>query len=451
MKPLSTSDAMFLLLEARRYPMHVAGLQLYSMPDGAGPEFARTLAQQAREAAPPQPPFNYRPVRRMGRWHWAEDAQFDMDYHLRHSALPHPGRIRELLELVSRLHCTLLDRTRPMWEMNIIEGLNDGRIATYKKLHHSMFDGVAAMRTIVDAHSTDPNEREMLPIWARPKPRRKPAPKSQSGSLAGVMDSLKEGRQSIAGIRLGLWDIMRKSGVDPSDVTPFQAPPSILNPAITGARRLATQSWSVSRLKALSKKAGVTLNDLVLGVCSGALREYLLSQNALPEKPLIAMVPVSVRSADTVAEGNQVAMMLIDLATEVADPLARLKRIAASSDVAKKRMNQMSRAEQVAYMLTLGLPLPLSAITGSYRLRPPFNLVISNVRGPDQPIYWNGAKLDEMYPVSMLFDGQALNITLTSYCDQLGFGFVGCRTALPHLQRLLDYTNNAIEQLEAAI
>jgi diacylglycerol O-acyltransferase len=160
------------------------------------------------------------------------------------------------------------------------------------------------------------------------------------------------------------------------------------------------------------------------------------------------MVPVSVRSADTSAEGNQVAMMLVDLGTEQADPLVRLRRVAESSEAAKTRMGQMSRAEQVAYMLTLGLPLPLSAMTGSYRVRPPFNLVISNVRGPEQPMYWNGAKLDEMYPVSMLFDGQALNITLTSYCDQLGFGFVGCRTALPHLQRLLDYTETAIAEFE---
>jgi len=145
MKPLSVSDALFLLLEGRRYPMHVAGLQLYTMPEGAGPEFARNLALQAREAATPQLPFSRGPVRRMGRWHWAEDAQFDIDYHLRRSALPHPGRIRELLELVSRLHGALLDRTRPVWEMNIIEGLGDGRLATYKKIHHSMFDGVAAM------------------------------------------------------------------------------------------------------------------------------------------------------------------------------------------------------------------------------------------------------------------------------------------------------------------
>lgn len=451
MRALSAADALFLLLEGRRFPMHVAGLQLYSMPEGAGPEFARSLALQARAAARPQPPFNCGPVRRMGRWHWAEDAQFDIDYHLRHSALPRPGRIRELLELVSRLHCTLLDRTRPVWEMNIIEGLGDGRIATYKKMHHSMFDGVAAMRTIVAAHSTDPEERNMLPIWARPRPKRATETSAQSGSLAGLIDSLKDGRESARGIARGLWDIVRNSGIDPGDVTPFQAPPSILNQTVTGARRVATQSWSLARIKALSKKAGVTLNDVVLTVCAGALREYLVDQGALPQRPLVAMVPVSVRSAEGAMEGNQVAMMLVELATDAADPLRRLRRIAASTRAAKDRMSGMSRAEQVAYTLTLGFPLPLSAVTRSYRIRPPFNVVISNVPGADKPLYWNGARLDEAYPVSMLFDGQALNITVTSYCDQLGFGFVGCRTALPRLQRLLDHTSQAIERLEAAV
>lgn len=451
MRPLSVSDALFLLLEGRRFPMHVAGLQLYSMPEGAGPEFARSLALQAREAARPQPPFNCGPVRRMGRWHWAEDAQFDIDYHLRHSALPHPGRIRELLELVSRLHGTLLERTRPVWEMNIIEGLNDGRIATYKKMHHSMFDGVAAMRTIIAAHSTDPDQQDMLPIWARPNPGRAAGASTQSGALAGLIDSLKDGRQSARGVARGLWDIVRSSGIHPEDVTPFQAPPSILNERVTGARRVATQSWSLSRIKALSKKAGVTLNDIVLTVCAGALRQYLVDQGALPQKPLVAMVPMSVRSADGPMDGNQVAMMLVELATDEADPLRRLRRIAASARVAKERMSSMSRAEQVAHALTVGFPLPLSAATRSYRIRPPFNLVISNVPGPSKPLYWNRARLDEMYPVSMLFDGQALNITVTSYCDQLGFGFVGCRTALPRLQRLLDHTNQAIEQLEASV
>jgi len=198
----------------------------------------------------------------------------------------------------------------------------------------------------------------------------------------------------------------------------------------------------------------VPLNDVVLTVCSGALREYLLSQGALPQRPLVAMVPVSVRSADGPAGGNQVAMMLVELATDAADPVDRLRRISACTRVAKERMSRMSRAERVAYALTVGLPLPLSAVTRSYHIRPPFNVVISNVPGAEQPLYWNGARLDEVYPVSMLFEGQALNITLTSYCDQLGFGIVGCRTALPRLprlQRLLDHIDQSIEGLEAAV
>jgi WS/DGAT/MGAT family acyltransferase len=269
--------------------------------------------------------------------------------------------------------------------------------------------------------------------------------------VAGLLDVLKDGRESATGVARGLWDLVRPSGIDRADVTPFQAPPSILNPTITGARRVATQSWSLSRVKALARAASVTLNDIVLTICAGTLREYLLAQGQLPDEPLIAMVPVSLRSADAPSDGNQVGMMLVELATDAADPLERLRRIAASSRHAKDRMSRMTRAEQVAYMLTLGLPLPMSMATRTYHVRPPFNLVISNVPGPTQPLYWNGLRMDEIYPVSALFDGQALNISLTSYCDQLGFGFIGCRNALPHLQRMLDHTARSIAQLESAI
>ncbi|MGQ0622606.1 MAG: WS/DGAT/MGAT family O-acyltransferase [Panacagrimonas sp.] len=451
MTALSVSDAFFLWMEGRRSPMHVAGLYLYSLPEGAGPDFARDLASAASGWRHAEAPFNRYPVRQWGQWRWQDDRDFDIDHHFRRSALPHPGRVRELLELVSRLHGALQDRRRPPWEMHVIEGLADGRWATYLKLHHCLIDGVGSMRKAIAAHSTDPAERGMPPFWALTTKTQTQVTQTRSDPLDDLQAAWTEGRESAVGVRRALWDILRRSGIDPADVTPFQAPPSLLNPKITGTRRFAAQSWSLARFKALARKAGVKLNDIVLTICSGALREYLLSRHALPDKPLVAMVPMSVRKTGSSSDGNQVAMLLVELATDEADPVARLQRIAASSRLSKERMSRMSPSEQFGYTLAAGLPLPLSVATRSYTLRPPFNVVISNVPGPEQTLYWNGARLDQLYPVSIIYDGQALNITLASYGDQLGFGFLGCRSTLPQLQRLLDHTQAALGELEARL
>jgi diacylglycerol O-acyltransferase len=232
----------------------------------------------------------------------------------------------------------------------------------------------------------------------------------------------------------------------------FSAPKTMLNVPITGARRFAAQSWPMERIRRVGKAAEATVNDVVLAMCSGALRSYMLGLDALPESPLIAMVPVSLHVDDHHREGgNAIGVVMCNLGTHLADPAARLAAINASMTDGKEAMAGMS-AVQIMAMSALGMsPLAIAPLLGVQNmLRPPFNLVISNVPGPRSPLYYNGARLDGLYPLSIPVDGQALNITCTSYSDELAFGLTGCRRSVPHLQRLLGHLDDELNALETA-
>lgn len=454
MRPLGPVDQLFLWLEQRQQPMHVAGLQLFSFPEDAGPKYIRDLAESMREYNTPKPPFNQRLVSRLGQFYAVEDKQFDIEHHFRHQALPKPGRIRELLALISAEHSSLLDRQRPLWEVHLIEGIRNRRFALYTKVHHSMVDGVAAMRMGIKALSYDPNERGLPPAWAHPmldkvEPSGYPTnPVQAVGKLARFGAGVSKQLATVPTLARTVYDMTQKAKTDPDYVSVFQAPETILNQKITGSRRFAAQSYATERFRQISSAFGCTLNDVVLAVCSSALRDYLISQNALPDKPLIAMVPVNLRSEDDTSSGNQIAMVLANLATHIADPANRLRTIKASMDEAKARYRQMTPAEILNLTGLIMAPMGLHLLTGLAPEWRAFNVVISNVPGPSKPLYWNGAKLEGMYPVSIALNQIALNITLTSYCDQLEFGIIGCRRTLPSMQRLLDYFENGLKELE---
>lgn len=454
MRPLGPVDQLFLWLEQRQQPMHVAGLQLFTFPEGASPKYVRELAESMREYTSPKKPFNQRLVSRLGQFYAVEDKQFDLEHHFRHQALPKPGRIRELLALVSAEHSSLLDRQRPLWEVHLIEGIHNRRFALYTKVHHSMVDGVAAMRMGIKALSYDPEERGMPPAWAHPmldKLDTSPYPTNPVqavGKLARFGAGVSKQLATVPTLARTVYDMTQKAKNDPDYVSVFQAPETILNQKITGSRRFAAQSYATERFRHISKAFGCTLNDVVLAVCSSAIRDYLISQNALPDKPLIAMVPVNLRDDDDASSGNQIAMVLANLATHIADPANRLRTIKASMDEAKERYRQMTPAEILNLTGLIMAPMGLHLLTGLAPEWRAFNVVISNVPGPSKPLYWNGAKLEGMYPVSIALNQIALNITLTSYCDQLEFGIIGCRRTLPSMQRLLDYFENGLKELE---
>jgi diacylglycerol O-acyltransferase len=453
MKTLSPVDQLFLYLEKRQQPMHVAGLQLFSFPEGAGPKYVSELARSIREYSSPEPPFNQRLTRRFGQYQWMEDQQFDMDHHFRHEALPKPGRIRELLSLVSAEHSNLLDRERPLWEAHLIEGIRGRQFALYTKVHHSVVDGISAMRMGMRALSPDPEERDLPPVWAyKPKKRGRGLPSNPVdavSSLARLTTGASRQIATVPALAREIYSVTQKAKDDPNFVSIFQAPDTILNQCITGSRRFAAQSYSLDRLKRLSGAFNCTLNDVVLSMCGHALREYLISQNALPDRPLIAMVPMSLRKDDS-AGGNQIAMILANLGTHICDPANRLRVVQASVREAKKRFAQMSPEEILNFTALSMAPTGLNLLTGLAPKWRAFNVIISNVPGPREPLYWNGARLEGMYPVSIVLDRIALNMTLTSYRGQIAFGLIACRRTLPSMQRLLDYLEQSIRELEIA-
>ena len=233
---------------------------------------------------------------------------------------------------------------------------------------------------------------------------------------------------------------------------PFGAPRTIFNVPIGGARRCAAQSWPIERVMAIKSAAGVTVNDVVLAMCGGALRAYLIEQNALPDKPLIAMVPVSLRTDPSSTGGNQVGAVLVSLATDLADASQRLGAVSASMRTNKEVFAQLPKLQRMALSAFNLSPLLLSAISPSLgAAAPPFNLVISNIPGSREPLYWNGSRLDGNYPFSIALDGQAVNITLSNNADNLDFGLVGCRRSVPSLQRLLGHLEASLAELERAV
>lgn len=452
MKALTPVDQLFLILERRQQPMHVGGLQLFEFPDDAGEGYVRELAEILREYNKPAPPFNRRLVNRFGRPYWEEDAQFDLDHHFRHEALPHPGRIRELLALVSAEHSALLDRERPLWEAHLIEGFSDRRFALYSKIHHSMVDGIGAMRLMANSLSIDPGTRGLPPVWAHPpRQRKRPAmsPAAAVGHLAQAGGTAGKQLASIPAVLREVYRNVQKSRRHENHLGVFEAPHSILNERITGSRRFAAQSYPLLRLRAIAREFGGTLNDVVLAICGAALREYLIGQRALPDAPLIAMVPMSVRTEDC-DNGNQLAIILANLGTHIADPSRRMETVIASVREAKERCARMTPEEIVNYTALTLAPAGVNLLTGINPKWQSFNVVISNVPGPRKPLYWNGARMQGIYPVSIVLDRLALNITVTNYLDSLEFGFIACRRTLPSMQRLLDHVGKAIDELEVA-
>ncbi|MEC9358256.1 MAG: wax ester/triacylglycerol synthase family O-acyltransferase [Pseudomonadota bacterium] len=449
-KKLPLLDSGWLTMETPETAMHVGGLLLFKLPDDAPEDFLQNLLRDQLDLDRVGAPFNLKLRTRLPLQldaAWVEDDRFDLEYHVRITALPRPGRVRELLALVSRLHQQRLDLRRPPWECYLIEGLDGGRFGVYVKIHHSLVDGVAAMRLLQSRLSTGPDQKSP-PIWSAQwnegrarsnTPATRPSP-----ALSRAIRSYGSGaRQWLGGLR-------RRA--DDGSGLPQKAPDTIFNTRVTPARRFAAQSWDIARVRAVAKAHGATLNDVFLAMCSGCLRQYLIEREALPDEPLVSYVPVSVRASDQRDDGgNAISAVQVTLATDIAEPSARLAAIHGSMNHAKKKLARMGRAELDAYTTFSNLPLLIGQMTGlSGRMPAQFNLVISNVPGPTKPLYFGGAELLATYPVSLIWHGYALNITVQSYNGHLDVGFIACRDTVPHVQRMLGYLEDALVELEAA-
>ncbi|NMO02880.1 wax ester/triacylglycerol synthase family O-acyltransferase [Gordonia sp. TBRC 11910] len=455
MQYMPITASMFLIGETREQPMHVGGLQLFIPREGqtAG-ELADDMMDAFALATDIQSDFRKRPTKPfslLGSVSWSYDDEIDFDYHVRRIALPKPGRVRELLHYVSLNHSTLLDRNKPMWEAHLIEGLADGRLALYTKIHHSVVDGVTALRILGRTLSADPEDRNGKAFWdAALKKKRPPKPKSGvaqqiTGAISGVADVANQ----VVGMAPASARIALRAVTDPNYLSPTHgAPKTILDVPIGSARRFAAQQWETARLQAVAKALDITLNDVVLAMCGGALRNYLIEQDALPDAPLLAAVPVSMHTGDG-KDGNAVSAILANLATDQPDPTKRLAQLTASTKASKEVIRGLSPLQALALGAANASSMAFMTIPGVVEFAPSqFNIIISNVPGPQHDLYWNGAQLDGLYPVSIPSSGCALNITITSAAKYMGFGLIGARAEVPSLQRLLTHLDTALGELE---
>jgi diacylglycerol O-acyltransferase len=467
MRKIDLSDASFLFLEKRETPMHVAGLLLCTLPEKAGQrQFMASLDRLFRNVGEFRKPFGeYVTTGKagpLGGLYWAQDHDLDFDYHVRHAALPKPGRYRELFALVSRLHGTLLDRSRPLWEVYLIEGLQNRQIAVYLKMHHAAIDGVSGIQMVntfcttnkrkrvkhsplsVEAYGND-NGKSIAdrPRVARPERR----------ELTAVFDVIRQQFDTslnLAGVA-GKFARTWLGGGDGLAVPFHQVPRTPISSRISGARRFVAQSWSIARVKAVGEALDGTLNDVVLAMCSGALRRYLTAHSTLPKQSLKALVPVSIRDKNDVGGGNAIGSITADLATHVGDPEKRFRRIQESMIAGKALLNGLSAREaELLWQLTQA-PALLVSILGIPDRFPAVSLTVSNVPGSPQQLYLNGASVDGIYPVNIPFDGMAMSITLVSYRDQLDFGIIACRRSVPALQRMIDYLDESLAELERVV
>ena len=311
--PMSPTDSLFLLGESREHPMHVGGLALFTPPDGADAADVRAMFEDALTSGEVAPLFRRRArrsVTTLGQWGWESAERVDVGHHVRRDALPRPGGTKELLTLVSRLHATLLDRSRPLWEVHLIEGLADGRYAVYTKIHHALADGASAMAMLRHSMSEDPDRRGMPAPW---QPTRAEGARAQlaapvtgtrhrvSGwpnplALPGqVLRAARGVAGEVAGLVPAIAGTVDKARHSRGGPLSWTAPHTVLNVPIGGARHFAARSWSLERIRLLAKLADATINDIVLALSAGALRRFLDELGALPTDPLIAMVPVNLR------------------------------------------------------------------------------------------------------------------------------------------------------------
>jgi diacylglycerol O-acyltransferase len=462
MERLSGLDASFLYMETADVHMHVAMLAILDPGERSASEcfdaISRLFASRVPEVAPLRrrllavPLELHHPV-------WVEDPSFDLIHHLRRVALPAPGGRRELGEMCGRICSTPLDRARPLWEAWMIEGLSDGRIGLLMKVHHCAVDGASGAGIMVHLFDLSPETRPGRAPHQRPT---EPLPTD----LALIRDALQaRARQPVELARLAgrtvrnafrLIERHTHAGV-PSTVLPLTAPRTPFNAAIGPRRDAGFASVPLPGIKGIKDALGVTVNDVVLAIAAGALRRYLEGRGELPTEPLVAVVPISVRPPGKPSNHNEVSALFTTLATEIADPIERLRAIAEKTRGAKAD-HQAIGADMLQSWAEFAAPSTFHLAARFYtRLRladhhrPIFNLVISNVPGPRFPLYIAGSKLDAVYPLGPLAEGSGLNITVMSYRDAVDFGLAGAAHLMPDLRDLASAIMPAYEELLLAV
>jgi diacylglycerol O-acyltransferase / wax synthase len=470
---LTGLDAAFLALETANTTGHVGGVSVLDPREAPQPLTLTRLTDVLGERLPLVPVLRRKLLNvplGLDQPYWVDDPDFDIEYHIRELALPRPGSDAQLAEQIARLHARPLDRRRPLWEIYLITGLAKRRAAVYTKIHHSAIDGASGTELLTVLLDLTPDGRE-VPAAEPFTPGRPPGPAVLAALAAArlawrpvqtvqltneiirVMPTLAPAISRFVGGMLGL----NRGDGEVISTTAGRAPATPFNRPVTQHRRVAFRSVDLDSVKAIKNALGISVNDVVMAMCAGALRRWLTEHDALPQPPLIAMIPVSIRDpASKGALGNKVSAMLATLPTNVDDPLKRLEIVHAATKLAKSQQAAIPQGlvDQVSDFAPPALTARAARVvfaTGLLHRLPPFNLTISNVPGPNVPVYLCGAKLLAHYPVSVITDGQGLNITVVGYLGRLHFGLVSCRELIPDIDALAGFLADELEiLLEAA-
>jgi diacylglycerol O-acyltransferase / wax synthase len=468
MKPLEGLDAAFLSLETPTTPLHVGLVMVLDPPEGTRSLFSPSTryAQIRRIIAQRVPllgPFRQRALRvPLGLHHpvWVDDPDFELDDHVSRASLPSPGGPAELDAFVASAMSRQLDPDRPLWEMYVVEGLQGDRTALIAKVHHAILDGVSGASMLAVFLDLNPRSRlvptsiegwdpDPLPGSAR---MLRYAASSMSQQPGRALSTLNAGVEVIADLGMHNRELLRRGESSPPGF--FSAPRTSLNGAVSNRKRFSSLSIPLEDAKLIRRTFGGTVNDVILTGVAGGLRRLLDARGEVVEHALVAMVPVSTRPEDEGdALGNQISAMLVTLATDVDDPLERLATIAQSTRVAKEQ-EQLHRGRVLGNLAQISAPALVSrvarAVAGTKmfdRVRPPFNVMVSSVKGPDFSLFCAGSRVSALYPVGPLAEGVGLNVTIFSYLDQLQFGLLACRKLLPELDTLAIAIDDALGEL----
>lgn len=455
MSRISITDYAFLLTETADSPRHVGSLQIFRPPQDYAGDFVGDLIDELRRHKV-APPFNQRlKVTLTGMPQWIPDRNFDLDYHVRRSALPAPGSRRQLADLASRLHSFMLDREHPLWELHFVEGLDDGCFALYTKIHHAYCDGATLVRMALGSLNVEAGDPSVRAFWEMGESESAGHPERDiRAALAGLGSGLKSalvmGREltGIAGKmaldRLGF----AKSPLE----VPFTAPRTALNGHITRARRIAGSSLEIDRLKAVARSTGTTLNDVVVTICDISLRRYLARYAELPRGPLVAQLPVNLRREGETSSTNILGIIPVRLAGVSRNPLKRLREVHHSCAEMKDALFTLSRETVMAYTLLIQGAAVVGDVLHVSQLAPPAgNILISNLPGSPVKLYLRGARLEEVFPISTIPPDMVMNITVFSYAGTMFFGMIAGYEAVPHLPEMRSYIPEALEALEQEV
>ena len=460
MDRLSGLDASFLYFENSAHLMHVCGLielDATTIPGGYNFESMRAAMGKRLGENPAFRRKLHDHVLNLDHPVWVDDAEFDIERHVRRVSVAAPGGREELADVCSDIAAQPMDRNRPLWEFWIIEGLPNGRLAVMTKMHHATVDGVSGANLVSELCSLEADAPPMTPPTSAPYEE---PPSDGAIILDGLVNFVAKRPVKFARILPGTIGVLpewvNRARSNRAMPAPFRAPRTSFNGTVTAHRSTAFTQLSLDDIKLVKNTFGCTVNDVVLAVCSGALRKYLEDRNELPDTSLVAMVPVSVHGKSSAAGTNKVSGMFTKLASDVTDPEARLQAIAAQNRVSKEHHKTISASmlqdwAQFAPPNTLGLAVRMySRLRLAERHPVIHNLVISNVPGPPLPIYLMGGRIVGFYPFGPVFHGAGLNITVISNAGHVDVGIIACREQAPHLWELADDLPGALAELVSA-